>query len=749
MSDDASQQPGRRPSRRGLAALLLILAFAAGIHLPALDHAYLPGWDEAIHAAVAANLAEHPATPTLFDAPFLPLDYRNWQENHIWLHMPPLPFWQAAAGLAVGGRSLFWLRLPGWLLFCATLVGLYLLGLRLYREEAGLLGAALYAAAPFGWLQVQGYHFGDMTDVGLAFWLTACCLCMLRAIDSGRLRWAALAGLCQAAALLTKSALALAPAGAALVLFAAPRLGLRLRPAVRWWLPALQWGLGLALWWAWRLSCWWRWPREYAHETEAQWLHVIGDYEGHGRPWDALFNTLPANLFTPELLLLGLVAVGWVAWQAWQRRHTGLGLHALWLLGGWLPLLAVQTKVPALLFGLAPALALAIGALVVRLAALRTGTWTLALAWVPLLAHLLAPLAGAAWFAFAAPFAPDMAAVPHLPLQLGLLLGLAGGLWLIGHGLRAAAPATFGPRRAEAAGHRWPARVRWLVAAAGLVTAFGLVLAELHTTRGGFAIIAGINPVRTTARSIEPALAADARLVFEGRTNGRQRPALAASFFTGRPAHLVAGHAVARAVAAAARHGPVVLFSPVRRQAEPMLAPAPDQGWWVYAATDGPPAPATPAAGHSLARYPRAPDLLRLELDRRRLPAGSRLAVLAVWRAQGPASRFATQIVLQPAGGGSALAPYPAEHDFPTGLQGVHLHDLAPPGLFWGHRPLGTGLGEPHRWRAGWEVADAFSVWIPRHLPPGRYRLVQRLLDRGRPLAPREPVDWPWIEVRP
>ena len=72
-----------RPSAIGILLLGIILVYAAWTHLPELDHAYLPGWDEAVHATVAGNLLKHPLTPTLFDQPFVPYDLHNWQAKDV------------------------------------------------------------------------------------------------------------------------------------------------------------------------------------------------------------------------------------------------------------------------------------------------------------------------------------------------------------------------------------------------------------------------------------------------------------------------------------------------------------------------------------------------------------------------------------------------------------------------------------------------------------------------------------------
>jgi hypothetical protein len=97
---------------------------------------------------------------------------------------------------------------------------------------------------------------------------------------------------------------------------------------------------------------------------------------------------------------------------------------------------------------------------------------------------------------------------------------------------------------------------------------------------------------------------------------------------------------------------------------------------------------------------------------------------------------------------GAPLRPFPRPEDFPTAVQAQHLHNLAPPGLFWGSRPLGSGLAEPERLRADELLADGFQIVIPRNTPPGRVRLVLTLLEGGRPLPTPPRVAWPQLEVR-
>lgn len=730
-----------RPTAAGLFILGVILGWTTWCHLPSLDHCYLPGWDEAVHAAVAGNLAKHPTTPTLFDQPFVPYDRHDWQANHVWLHMPPLPFWQAALSVAVGGRSFFTLRFPNLLLFMLTMALIYGLGIRLYNEAAGLLGALLLAASPFAWMQVQGYHFGDMTDVSLAFWLTACVLALERAVATGRLRWMIASGLAQGLALLTKSALALAPAGAAVVIWLLPRTGVALQPRPGWKLPAVHLGVALVPAFAWRLYSSLRWPEEFAREQAALWAHVTTSYEGHGRPWDAVFNDLIANLFTPPFVLLALAATGLVVLRAWRSRRCGHALHALWIVGTLLPLSLVRTKVPALLFGVFPAMALATGVLLAR-SCRRPGVWTAAAAVTPVIYLLLVDLVPADFWRFAEPVTPDMAVWPHLPMQAIFFLAALG----MGLAARAVIDRLLpDPGRAHNLLLGGGILMVRLAAAAALIVLVGRICA----TRDGFEMIASYNPAARTALAVRDDLPDRAAVMIEGVTNGRQRPDLTFSFLTGHPAHLVRRSGLARTLAKARKHGNVFLVSPVLREGIRVDAPAPGAGYWVYRVEDGVPAPDTSDPGRFLARYPAGPDLVSLTPATRRVRPGSPLDLLAVWRAKGPVRDHGIRVVLEPEAGGEVVQPYPREEHFPAGHEGVVLHTLAPAGLLWGTRPIGTGLGEPYRLGPDEVVADAFMIWVPEHLLPGRYAICLRSLRGDEVQRTLAPVAWPVIEVTP
>ena len=86
----------------------LLFLFLAGLILrmvTATLDPFLWTWDEQYHALVAKNMMMNPFKPVLISNPVLAYDFRNWQENHIWLHKQPLFLWQIALCFKIFGTG--------------------------------------------------------------------------------------------------------------------------------------------------------------------------------------------------------------------------------------------------------------------------------------------------------------------------------------------------------------------------------------------------------------------------------------------------------------------------------------------------------------------------------------------------------------------------------------------------------------------------------------------------------------------
>jgi hypothetical protein len=216
-----------------------------------------------------------------------------------------------------------------------------------------------------------------------------------------------------------------------------------------------------------------------------------------------------------------------------------------------------------------------------------------------------------------------------------------------------------------------------------------------------------------------------------GAGNGRQRPDLALTFRLGTSVQWVRARDLPRAARHAESREPALLLSPFRRRGPEVAAPMPGSGWFVYRIEQGrlPPHAIEPEEAEPPARS----RLLACAVEPARIQRGRPVQVLLRWRLGADARALRLRERWQPAGGdGSASDPFPLPEHFPRQFLATTLHKLAPSGLLWGDRPLGTDLVEWSELLPGRELADAGAVFVPRHLSPGRYRLALVAVEAGR-----------------
>jgi len=126
-------------------AVLLLMICGLALRIFTSSDFFLHTWDERYHALVAKNLLNHPFTPTLYDNPILPYDYKIWVGNHIWVHKQPLPLWTMAASMWLFGANEIALRLPSIIL---TTIGIWLtffIGSYFFNKKIGYLAAFFFS----------------------------------------------------------------------------------------------------------------------------------------------------------------------------------------------------------------------------------------------------------------------------------------------------------------------------------------------------------------------------------------------------------------------------------------------------------------------------------------------------------------------------------------------------------------------------------------------------------------------------
>ena len=361
----------------------------------------------------------------VYPEPLVRYERSSWTEAHIFLHKPPLPFAIAAVIMWIVGVTPLALRLVSLACAFAASASLYLFGRRVVGELLAFVLAASFLALPFGFRLVQGYQFGDVTDVSLLGFMALSLWVLYEAVERNSTALAVAAGALCGCAYLCKSALALLPLGVAsglavvAALGRAPRVRLRL---VLWFaaaavVVALPWNAYSAL----------KWPEQFRWEAR----HTLGFLTDHSRPEarpiDAIFNELNERELGPWPVAIFPLAGLWLLGAAWKRRTLEVWLLCLWLWGEWIPLTLAVVKVPAHAWGAVPAELLAVG-LLLRDALKRPWLACVALgALVPIGALQKLP-----WLSVPRQLLPKFlvqtAARPGLAegLALSLLLGLLG-----------------------------------------------------------------------------------------------------------------------------------------------------------------------------------------------------------------------------------------------------------------------------------------------------------------------------------
>jgi len=184
--------------------LILILALGVGLRLYCSLDGRLHDWDERYHALVAKNMIEQPLKPMLYKNPVLPYDYRNWDNNHIWLHKQPLALWLMSFSINVFGPNVFSVRLFSLIFSSLLILIIYSLGKELFNKKVGLISAFLFAINGFVLEIGSGRASTDHVDLALLFFITLAIWVSVIGIKKSSYLYSVLTGIFVGLAILSK-----------------------------------------------------------------------------------------------------------------------------------------------------------------------------------------------------------------------------------------------------------------------------------------------------------------------------------------------------------------------------------------------------------------------------------------------------------------------------------------------------------------------------------------------------------------
>ncbi len=185
-------------------ALFLVILAGFILRVYVSTDNYLHPWDERYHALVAKNMISHPLTPTLYQDPLLPYDYKEWYSNHYWLHKQPMPLWFISASLQVFGINEFAVRIPGILLTTLGILLVYYIGNFFFNKRVAFISALLYSMNGLIIELTGGRVATDHYDVFFLFFIQLAVFFCIKFINTEKKGYTILVGIAIGFAILTK-----------------------------------------------------------------------------------------------------------------------------------------------------------------------------------------------------------------------------------------------------------------------------------------------------------------------------------------------------------------------------------------------------------------------------------------------------------------------------------------------------------------------------------------------------------------
>jgi 4-amino-4-deoxy-L-arabinose transferase len=182
---------------------LFTLAISVRLFVASKDP-FLNRWDEQFHALVAKHLVIHPLKPTLFEHTLIPFNYKNWDQNEIWLHKQPLFLWQIALSIRLFGTNEIAVRIPSILLSALMVLLLFSIACKLSNRRTAIIAALLLIFLQFELALVSGALGMDHNDISFSFYLLASFWAWLKYRSNTTTYWAIIIGLFSGAAMLCK-----------------------------------------------------------------------------------------------------------------------------------------------------------------------------------------------------------------------------------------------------------------------------------------------------------------------------------------------------------------------------------------------------------------------------------------------------------------------------------------------------------------------------------------------------------------
>jgi len=330
-------------------AVLLLLICGLALRIFVSADFFLHSWDERYHALVAKNIISHPLTPTLYDNPVLPYDFKSWVGSHVWLHKQPLPLWTMAFSMWLFGVNEIALRLPS-ILF--STIGIWLtfyIGSYFFNKKIGYLSALLFSINGLIIELTGGRVATDHIDIFFLFFIQLAVMLSIIYTLKRKMIYNILAGMSMGAAILCKwlPALIVIPIWFLILI---DKDGLKVKSIIHPLIILLTSCIVVFL--PWQLYIYKTFPAEANWEAGFNVKHITEVLEGRTGPFYYFIDRIRINY--GELIYIPLL---WFLWKAFThlKDYKRLAL-CIWFLVPFFFFSMAQTKMQAYILFTSPAL---------------------------------------------------------------------------------------------------------------------------------------------------------------------------------------------------------------------------------------------------------------------------------------------------------------------------------------------------------------------------------------------------------
>lgn len=347
-------------------AVFLLLVCGLLLRIYTSSDPYMHKWDERYHALVAKNLIQHPFTPTLYDRPVLPADYKKWFASHVWVHKQPLPLWSMAISLWLFGINELALRLPSILLSTLGIGFMFSIGTYLFNNRTGFIAAFLFSINGIVVEITGGRIATDHIDLFFLFFVELAVFFSIVFIQRRSSVYNVLTGVSIGAAILSKwlPALIVLPIWLLLVVdskqFDAKAIFKHFVKLVATVLVVVV---------PWQIYIYAAFPQEAPWESSYNIRHIFEILDGHGGPWYYYLEQL--RIGYGDLIYLTLL---WFLWKSMkQLKDFKMMTVAIWFIVPFLFFSFIKTKMEGYILFVAPSLFLITAAFWNELAGMKKG----------------------------------------------------------------------------------------------------------------------------------------------------------------------------------------------------------------------------------------------------------------------------------------------------------------------------------------------------------------------------------------